>query len=243
MPGKKRKAPTEVAPEEEATTVADYTNNLTNAARSAHAELRALKKKKKSKTKKPVTEAKQKESGVVYLGHIPHGFFEDQMLGYFSQFGEVKRLCLHRSKKNGRSKGYAFIEFENPEVASIVARTMDNYILAGRVLVCHRVQKEKIHSGMFPGNGQVSRFRPMPRRLIAKNAQNAPRSLSQIKAAQKKVLKREKKKREKLKAMGIDYDFPGYSGEKVDVEETPIEAGRRGTKRTAAKKVSKEKKG
>jgi len=39
------------------------------------------------------------ERGVVYLGHIPYGFFEDQIKGFFSQFGEVTRLKLARSKK------------------------------------------------------------------------------------------------------------------------------------------------
>ena len=33
--------------------------------------------------------AKKKKSSVVYLGHIPHGFYEDQMRGFFSQFGKV----------------------------------------------------------------------------------------------------------------------------------------------------------
>lgn len=47
-----------------------------------------------------------------YLGHIPHGFYEAQMRGFFSQFGGVKRLRLARSKKSGRSKHYAFIQFE-----------------------------------------------------------------------------------------------------------------------------------
>ena len=34
------------------------------------------------------------------------------MRGFFSQFGGVKRLRLARSKKSGRSKHYAFIQFE-----------------------------------------------------------------------------------------------------------------------------------
>ena len=37
--------------------------------------------------------------GVVYVGHIPHGFYEDEMRGFFSQFGTVNRLRLSRSKK------------------------------------------------------------------------------------------------------------------------------------------------
>ena len=36
---------------------------------------------------------------VVYLGHIPHGFYEEQMKGFFSQFGTVTRLRLARNRK------------------------------------------------------------------------------------------------------------------------------------------------
>ena len=37
--------------------------------------------------------------GVIYVGHIPHGFFEQEMRGFFSQFGTVTRLRLARSRK------------------------------------------------------------------------------------------------------------------------------------------------
>lgn len=43
-------------------------------------------------------------SGVIYIGHIPHGFFEEAMNGFFSQFGDVVRVRLARSKKSGRYK-------------------------------------------------------------------------------------------------------------------------------------------
>ena len=39
------------------------------------------------------------KKGVVYVGHIPHGFFEQEMRGFFSQFGTVTRLRLARSRK------------------------------------------------------------------------------------------------------------------------------------------------
>lgn len=41
------------------------------------------------------------EKGVLYLGRIPHGFYEDEMRSYFSQFGDVTRLRLSRNKKVG----------------------------------------------------------------------------------------------------------------------------------------------
>ena len=39
------------------------------------------------------------DRGVVYLGHIPYGFFEKELRGYFSQFGTITRLKLSRNKK------------------------------------------------------------------------------------------------------------------------------------------------
>lgn len=33
-------------------------------------------------------------SKVVYLGRIPHGFYEEEMRGFFSQFGQVGRTSF-----------------------------------------------------------------------------------------------------------------------------------------------------
>ena len=54
------------------------------------------------------------------------------MKGFFSQFGEAHGSG-YPGAKTGRSKSYAFIEFDSAEDASIVARTMNGYILTGRV--------------------------------------------------------------------------------------------------------------
>jgi hypothetical protein len=40
---------------------------------------------------------------VLYLGRIPHGFYEDEMKAYFEQFGDVSRLRLARNKKVGEA--------------------------------------------------------------------------------------------------------------------------------------------
>ena len=41
------------------------------------------------------------KSGVMYVGHLPHGFYETQIKGYFSQFGSVKKVKVARNKKVG----------------------------------------------------------------------------------------------------------------------------------------------
>mmetsp|Transcript_24241 Transcript_24241/g.95443 ORF Transcript_24241/g.95443 Transcript_24241/m.95443 type:complete len:198 (-) Transcript_24241:3035-3628(-) len=108
------------------------------------------KKKKKRKSKRSKREEMEDEEdtaqgpAVVYVGHIPHGFYEDQMREYFSQYGKVERVKLSRSKKTGRSKGYGFIEFESNSVASIAAQSMNGYLMFGQVLDVHVVEPEKV---------------------------------------------------------------------------------------------------
>jgi len=89
--------------------------------------------------------------GVIYVGHIPDGFMEPQMKKFFCQFGKVTRLRISRSKKSAKSKGYAFVEFEEEGVAKIVAETMQGYLLFDKTLVCHLLPKEKQHPMLFKG--------------------------------------------------------------------------------------------
>jgi len=59
------------------------------------------------------------------------------MKEYFTQYGEVLAVKLARARKTSRSKGYGFVQFKYPEVAEIVADTMNGYLLLGKVLVSH----------------------------------------------------------------------------------------------------------
>lgn len=38
-------------------------------------------------------------SSVIRLSHIPYGFFERELRGYFAQFGKVRRVRVLRNKK------------------------------------------------------------------------------------------------------------------------------------------------
>lgn len=83
---------------------------------------------------------------VVYLGHLPFGFFEKQIRGFFTQFGSVGRVRVSRSKKTANSRGYAFVEFHDLECAEVVVETMDNFLLYGRLLKCEQATSSFIAS-------------------------------------------------------------------------------------------------
>ena len=56
-------------------------------------------------------------------------------------FWKKLTISLFFSKQTARSKGYAFVEFASDEVAKIVAETMHNYMMFGRLLKCEYREK------------------------------------------------------------------------------------------------------
>ncbi|KAI0671896.1 hypothetical protein C8Q78DRAFT_972909 [Trametes maxima] len=165
-------------------------------------------KRKLEKAKRKPTE----DRGVIYLGRIPHGFFEDQMRAYFSQFGNVTRLRLSRNKKTGKSKHYAFIEFDSSSVAQIVAETMDNYLLTGHILTCKLIPKDQVHPELWIGANR--KWRPVPRDRVARIAHNKPRTEEEQEKAEKRLLKRQEQRKRKLEEAGIKYDFEAVAYKK-----------------------------
>lgn len=87
--------------------------------------------------------------GIVLVKNLPHGFFEDQLEQYFGQFGRLTRMRLCRSKTTGSSKGYAYIEFEIPEVAKVAAETMNNYLMFNKLVKTTYIPPEQQNINYF----------------------------------------------------------------------------------------------
>ncbi|KAM0788222.1 hypothetical protein ACM66B_001378 [Microbotryomycetes sp. NB124-2] len=167
-------------------------------------------KLEKQQQKDKADKKKKAQTGTVYLGRIPHGFYEDEMRSYFSQFGQVTRLRLSRNKKTGRSKHYAFIEFAYESVAKIVQETMDNYLLAGHILVCKVVPNDQVHPKMWIGANR--KYRPVPKARQDRVKRTALKTDEQQEKIKARLLKKEQAKRKQLAELGIEYDFAGYAG-------------------------------
>ncbi|KAJ1859665.1 nucleolar protein [Coemansia sp. RSA 1722] len=151
---------------------------------------------------------KQQGPGVVYVGRIPHGFYEAEMTGYFSQFGDIVNLRLSRNPKTGSSRHFAFIRFKYAEVAKIVAQTMNNYLLFDRLLKCVVIPEDKVHPALFkPKVVQIRRDTKLKAQIAKHNKVRTPK---QQNAHANKLIENENKLRRKLADAGIEYDFPGF---------------------------------
>ncbi|KAK4496259.1 hypothetical protein PRZ48_012239 [Zasmidium cellare] len=166
--------------------------------------------------------------GVIYVGRIPHGFHEQQMTAYFSQFGDITRLRLARNKKTGKSKHYAFVEFDSAAVADIVARTMDKYLLFGHILQVRTVPTEQIKDVMFkiPKGMKKKGGRTRPRNKIEGTKLRKGMEREGWERRVKKENKRRESKAEKLAEMGYEFEMPDVkSVEGVPVNGKAIQNG------------------
>ncbi len=170
-----------------------------------------------AKKLKGIKASVDEEPGVVYVGRIPHGFYEHEMRQYFSQFGDISRLRLARNKKTGHSRHWAFIEFKSASVANIAAGTMDNYLMFNHILKCKVVPKEQLHEDIWKGANK--RFKEVPWNSIEGRKHEMAVGRDQWADRVKNEKKRRESKNKKLKET-LGYEFEG--GALKDVDTVPV---------------------
>lgn len=159
-----------------------------------------------AKLKKLAPPTTASKSGYVYVSHMPEGFEEDALRKFFWQFGKVLKVKVSRSKKTGRSKGYAFVEFHEKDVAKIAAETMHGFLIFGKQLVCRYLEEVNKYA-MIPCKRKIESKYP-----AFKERYNTKEDLDTVKQRVQRLLDNEESLRKKLKEAGIKYTFPGYEG-------------------------------
>jgi nucleolar protein 15 len=158
------------------------------------------------------------KKNVLYLGHVPHGFFEHEIKDFLSQFGKVQQVRVSRSKKTGKSRGYAFVQLQHADVAEIVRKTMHGYILMGRSLVCQSVPEEHVHERMFQGGwtgkdsivetyANARKIRAQAHGKIAETKEGQARRQTRLASS-------DKARKARLASKGIKYEYSGYTAAK-----------------------------
>ncbi|KAF6840457.1 ribosomal biogenesis protein gar2 [Colletotrichum plurivorum] len=160
----------------------------------------------KFKKQKKLADGAKEEPGVVFISRLPHGFYEHELRGYFSQFGPINRLRLARNKKTGASRHFAFIEFAEESTAEIVAKTMDSYLLFGHILKVKAVPRDSLHEEVWKGANK--RFKKIPWSKIAANEVAKKRTESTWSSKVSKEEKKRAERAEKLKELGYDFKAP-----------------------------------
>jgi len=78
----------------------------------------------------------------IYVGNLSYNITQDDLSDFFSKFGDITETKLISDFETGRSKGFAFIEFETQEAAQN-ALEANGAELSGRNIKVSMVKENK----------------------------------------------------------------------------------------------------
>ncbi|KAJ2824897.1 RNA-binding protein Cwf29, partial [Coemansia sp. 'formosensis'] len=75
-----------------------------------------------------------KDSAYIFVGGLPFDLTEGDIICVFSQYGEIVNINLVRDKETGKSKGYAFLQYEDQRSTILAVDNLNGAKVLGRVL-------------------------------------------------------------------------------------------------------------
>merc|ERR1712018_1026671 len=88
-----------------------------------------------------------KDSAWIYSGGLPYDLTEGDIICVFSQYGEIVHINLIRDHKTGKSKGFAFICYEDQRSTILAVDNLNGMKLCGRL-----VRVDHVHTYKLPKN-------------------------------------------------------------------------------------------
>jgi len=74
------------------------------------------------------------DNNKIFVGSLPWSIGNDALADLFAQYGEVVEAIVINDRDSGRSKGFGFVTFSNPESAQ-KSLEMDGKEVEGRTIV------------------------------------------------------------------------------------------------------------
>ncbi|KAF7068892.1 hypothetical protein CFC21_074599 [Triticum aestivum] len=87
--------------------------------------------------------AKFRGSAYVFVGGVPFDLTEGDLLAVFAQYGEVVDVNLVRDKATGKSKGLAFVAYEDQRCTVLAVDNLNGAKVLGRIIRVDHVEKYK----------------------------------------------------------------------------------------------------
>ena len=70
----------------------------------------------------------------IYVGNLPYGMRDDELLNLFSEFGNVKSANVIMDRSSGKSKGFGFVEMDDGDDAEKAIESLNGREISGREL-------------------------------------------------------------------------------------------------------------
>ena len=83
----------------------------------------------------------------IYVGNLSYSSAESDLNDYFSQFGAIAEVKLITDRETGRSKGFAFVTFDEPAAAEKAISAANGQDLQGRQIKVNMAREEQRRGG------------------------------------------------------------------------------------------------
>ncbi|CCU76740.1 RNA binding domain protein [Blumeria hordei DH14] len=85
-----------------------------------------------------------RDTAYIYIGGLPMELTEGDVVTIFSQYGEPTYINLIRDKETGKSRGFAFLKYEDQRSTDLAVDNLGGAVILGRTLnVDHTRYKKK----------------------------------------------------------------------------------------------------
>ncbi|XP_042459464.1 zinc finger CCCH domain-containing protein 25-like [Zingiber officinale] len=88
-------------------------------------------------------QTKYKDSAYIFIGGIAFDLTEGDLLAVFAQYGEVVDVNLVRDKATGKSKGFAFLAYEDQRSTILAVDNLNGAKILGRIVRVDHVSNYK----------------------------------------------------------------------------------------------------
>ncbi|KAL2010273.1 hypothetical protein VTN00DRAFT_6080 [Thermoascus crustaceus] len=87
--------------------------------------------------------ADYRDTAYIYIGGLPYELSEGDIVTIFSQFGEPVHINLVRDKETGKSKGFAFLKYEDQRSTDLAVDNLCGATVMGRMLRVDHVRYKR----------------------------------------------------------------------------------------------------
>ncbi len=90
-------------------------------------------------------------SARLFVGNLPYDTTETDLRELFSPIGSLSTVIIPTDRDTGKPRGFAFVEFDDPDQAAEASRQLNNKIFRGRAIAINEARAKESHSYAGPG--------------------------------------------------------------------------------------------
>lgn len=125
--------------------------------------------------------ARYKHSAYIFVGGLDYDLTEGDLLAVFAQYGEIVDVNLVKDKDTGKSKGFAFLAYEDQRSTVVAVDNLSGIKVAARTIRVEHVddykKKRKEVTNLFTSSCLVHRQLRWLCRLLRCHQQPRPQKL------------------------------------------------------------------